>query len=182
MMLMTTVGGSCAGNAGSTGGSNAAINATINTAINADGKQTANADEKQTVNADADKLWTMLSGYWRYIDTSDEPESVLDDNIFNFFGYDDDQKPISFVIWGFEADEREYATQVTAINEHRYRITAVIPADTEGGLSGEPHEAITKTYEIDLSRYADKRITLSSDGNISEWEYAGKEMPIVNEQ
>jgi len=128
--------------------------------------------------ADAEELWTMLSGYWSYIDTSDDPEGIYDGNIFNFFGYDDHQKPISFVIWGFEADEREYATQVTAIDEHRYRITATIPADKEGGLSGEPHEAMTKSYEIDLSRYADKHITLSSDGHISEWKYAGKEMPL----
>ena len=166
MMLVATVGGSCTGNAASAGGSKAAVK----------------TNEEQTANADIDKLWTTLSGYWRYIDTSDEPESIYDDNIFNFFGYNDDQKPISFAIWGFEADECEYTTQVTAINEHRYRITAVIPANTEGGLSGEPHETITKTYEIDLSRYADKRITLSSDGNISEWEYAGKEMPIINEK
>ena len=60
------------------------------------------------------------------------------------------------MIWGFEADEREYATQVTAIDEHRYRITAVIPADDQGGLSREPHEEITKICEIDLSRYPQK--------------------------
>ena len=169
MMLVATVGGSCAGNAGSTGN-----------AGSAGGSNTAsNKTEKQTSNADAEKLWTMLSGYWSYIDTSDEQKSIYDFDIFNYFGYDDDQKPVSFVIWGFEGSEREYTTQVTAINEQKYRITAFIPANEEGGQWWEPHEAITKTYEIDLSRYADKRIALSSDGNISEWEYAGKEMPII---
>jgi len=163
MTLVATVGGSCVGKAGSTDSSNT----------------TNSANEKQTTNVDADILWTMLSGYWSYIDTSGKQKSIYDYDIFNFFGYEDDQKPVSFVIWGFEGSEREYITQVKAIDEHRYCITAEISANKESGPWWEPHEAITKTYEIDLSRYAEKRIAMSSDGHISEWEYAGREMPIV---
>jgi len=140
-------------------------------------KNSQNTDGKQ--NPETERLWAMLAGFWEYIHTDNEGKTIYDYDVFNYFGYDGNQKPFFSMVWGFEGGEPEYATQVTAIGENRFRITAYIPAIEGESLWGDPHEAYTKTYEIDMSRFAEKRIALSIDGQVSEWEFAGKEMPIL---
>lgn len=115
-----------------------------------------------------DKLWSMLSGYWKYTGTNDETEAL-----FYFYGYNDDHQAISYLIWTYEMDETEYVTEVTALDEHQYRVKFDIPAIEEEGLH-DLHEAYSKIYDFDLSRYADKEITILSSGETSEWKFIGK--------
>jgi len=63
-------------------------------------------DHIKAATSDVDKLWSMLSGYWGYINTSIEPKTICDFDISIFFGYDNDQKPLSFIIWGYEGDQK----------------------------------------------------------------------------
>jgi len=160
------------------------------TLANSDGASTASSTATSTANSaesankssaandpETVKLWAMLSGYWGYMNTSGEPISIYDFDVTYFFGFSSDaHEPVSCRIWSADGAEAEYTRKVTAIGEQRYRVTVEIPA-REGDMLFEAHDAITKTYEIDMSRYADRRITVSAEGEISEWEYAGKEMP-----
>ena len=130
---------------------------------------------KNAANSEVEKLWTMLDGYWKYI----PPTATDTDNpefIFSFFGYDGNKKPISNTIWGYEGGENEYVTDVTKLDEHRYRVTFEVPANNEEGLF-EMHDAYTIVYDYDMSDYANKKLKIISSGKKSEWEYVGATFP-----
>ena len=129
---------------------------------------------KNAAEPDVDKLWTMLNGYWKYIDPAAGvvPEELQD--IFYFYGYDDKHNPVSYLIWGYEMGETEYITEVAALDEHRYRVTfEVLAIEEEEGLF-DPHETYSDTYEFDLKHFANKKLIVSYSGEISEWEFVGK--------
>ena len=130
---------------------------------------------KNATGSEADKLWTMLNGYWKYVVTT---VSDLDDPqlIFCYLGYNDENKPISNIVWGYEGGEAEYVTEVTILDEHRYRVTFEVPANKEEGLF-EVHDAYTLVRDYDLSDYSNKKLTIESSGNISEWKYIGTTFP-----
>ena len=130
---------------------------------------------KNAANSEVDGLWTMLNGYWKYIETTDDPEELQ--NIFCFFGYDDENKPVSFVVWGYECSESEYVTEVTKLDEHCYRVTFEVPANKEEDGLYEMHDAYTIVRDYDLSDYSNKKFTIEFSGEISEWKYIGSTFP-----
>jgi len=122
---------------------------------------------KDAANSDSDKLWTMLSGYWK----TSMPGAL---NVFYYFGFDDDQKPIRYIVWYHENDETEYVTHVEKLSDNRFKVTFEVPANEEEGLH-EVHEGYTTTVDIDVSRVAENVITMiSSSGISSEWKLNSK--------
>ena len=116
------------------------------------------------------ELWNMLSGIWRL----NEPMDLGSNNIFYFFGFDDDQKPICFPVWYYEMGEIEYVTEVEKLNDSSFRVTLEVPAnDEEDGLH-EVHEAYTIIRDFDVSRYSEGVFTMSTPGSITVWTFAGK--------
>jgi len=139
---------------------------------------TACGDKKNSKKAaNEDDLWTMLNGYWKYIDTTADPDELQ--NVFYFFGYDDDNKPFSNVIWGYEGSEREYVTKVTKLGEHKFSVLSEVLENREEEGLYEIHDAYTIVQDYDLSNYSNKRITITSSEGTSEWEYVGTAMPPV---
>ena len=133
-------------------------------------------DDRYATNPDIDRLWSMLNGYWKCINTTAGTENL--DGIFYFYGNDDEHKPISYLIWGYEMYENEYVTGIEVMDKHRYRVTLETPANKIEGKY-DIHEAYSDTFDFDLSHYADKKITIfSTKGIRSEWEYAGKTIEI----
>ena len=129
----------------------------------------------QQLSADIDELWNKLNGYWKYIITT-APDPDNPQYIFCYFGYNDDNKPISYIVWGYEISEIEYATEVIKLDEHRFRVTFEVPAKKEEGLH-EIHDAYTITQDYNLSNYSNKKLTMESSENSSEWKYIGTEFP-----
>ena len=125
------------------------------------------SDRNVAQNPDLDKLWTMLSGYWRI--------SMPDvENVFYYFGYNEDKKPICYVVWYHENDETEYVTNVKKINNTRFKVTIEVPPNKEEGLH-EVHDGYTATREFDVSRYDEKVLTIiSSEDNSSVWIFNSK--------
>ena len=126
-------------------------------------------------NSELDELWTKLNGFWQYV-----AEDADDDDmefVFHYFGYDDNHAPFCNIIWGYEVGEGEYVTNVSKLDDLRYRITFEVPAnDEEDGLY-EVHDAYTVMRDYDLTDYSNKKITVESSGKFSEWKYIGTEFP-----
>ena len=121
----------------------------------------------QVADPELDKLWSMLSGYWK----TSMPDMS---NLFYFFGYDDDQKPIGYVIWYHENDEAGYATKIEKLSDNYFRVTLETPANEEEDGLYSVHEGYTTILDIDVSRLSENVLTLSSLGEVYEWEFAGK--------
>ena len=129
-------------------------------------------EDRNATDSDIDKFWSMLNGYWKCINTTAGTENL--DGIFYFYGNDDKQKPIAYLIWGYEIYETEYVTEIEVIDKHRYGVTLETPAN-KIEAKYDTHEAYSNTFDFDLSHYAEKKITIfSTKGIRSEWEYVGK--------
>jgi len=122
--------------------------------------------KENTSEINSNELWSMLSGIWRFNQATD----LETGNVFYFFGYDDDQKPMCFSVWYYEAGEREYVTKVEKLNDSCFRVALEVPANEEEGLF-EIHDSYTIIRDYDLSRYSEKIITASSSDSSSEWKY-----------
>ena len=104
----------------------------------------------------------MLSGYWK----TSAPGAL---NVFFYFGYDDDQKPIHYTVWYHHNDDREYVTDVEKLSDARFRVTFEVPPNQEEGPN-EMHDGYTRTVDIDVSRIAENEITIiSSSGSSNVW-------------
>ena len=117
-----------------------------------------------------DNLWTTLSGVWRWIDEDGAPSS----DYFIYFGYSDEEKPFFCSVWGYESDEKRYATGAVDAGDFNYTVTYYVPENTEDGLH-EIHDAFYESHRYDLSDRSNGRITVTfENGAVSVWAYAGE--------
>ena len=128
-----------------------------------------------TANSELDNLWTKLNGYWQYVMTDSDSGDM--EFIFYYFGYDDNHAPFCNIVWGSEGDEAEYVTNVSKLDQHRYRITFEVPANHEEDGLFEVHDAYTVMRDYDLTNYSNKKITVEFSGKLSDWKYIGTEFP-----
>ena len=135
----------------------------------ANGEDATNTDEL------LDELWTNLNGYWQYVMTDSDSDDM--EFIFYYFGYDDNYAPFCNIVWGYEGGEWEYVTNVSKLDQHRYRITFEVPANHEEDGLFEVHDAYTVMRDYDLTDYSNKKITVESSGKLSDWKYIGTEFP-----
>ena len=139
-------------------------------------KKLKTGEVKVIANADLpDNLWTKLNGYWQYVVNESDSDDMQ--FVFYYFGYTDDRKAFCNTVWGYEGGEAEYVTEVSKSGEHRYKITFEVPANDEVDGLFEVHDAYSIMRDFDLTDYSNKKLTVESSGNISEWKYIGTEFP-----
>jgi hypothetical protein len=136
------------------------------------GGSSSNSESGRTAaesnNVDVNALWTMLEGYWK--SAQPDPHTV---NVFLYFGFDDEQKPIHYVIWYYEGGETQYPINVEKIGETRFLITLETPPNDEDGIF-EVHDGYTSTLDIEVGRAAENLITITSSGISKEWKLDSK--------